>query len=120
MSEEQVVVIQPHAEVVWAAIKRRDMDDETLSQLQSVVPEAAAKQGKQPVLLDMTAVEFVPSSALGSLVMLNRRFKQEGRRFLLVGVHPQIRTTLAATRLDKLFEIHPGVEEALARVRGST
>jgi anti-sigma B factor antagonist len=113
MSEPQAIAIQPHAQVVWAVIQQRELNDTAIDQMQRQVSAAAAQQPSQPVVLDMSQVEFVPSLALGALVSLMRRLKQEGHRFILVGMHPDVRTTLAVTRLDKLFEIHPNLAEAL-------
>ncbi len=113
MSEPQAIAIQPHAQVVWAVIQRSRLDDAAIEQMQRQVTAAAAQQPSQPVVLDMSQVDFVPSLALGALVSLMRRLKQDGHRFLLVGVHPEVRTILAITRLDKLFEIYPTCAEAL-------
>jgi anti-anti-sigma factor len=118
MPESQAIAFQPHAEVVWAAVHQRRLDDAAIDEMQRRVPEAAAAQPDRPVVLDMTEVEFVPSLGLGALVMLMRRLRGEGRRFILVGLNPDVRSTLAVTRLDKLFEIQPTLEEALKHLDG--
>lgn len=117
MSEPQAVAIQPHAEVVWAVLERRELDDLASEQMQRDVSAAAAQKPGLPVVLDLSRVEYVPSLALGALVSLLRRLKGDGRRLLLVGIHPEVRATLAVTRLDKLFEIRTSLEEALNHLR---
>ena len=57
---------------------------------------------------------------LGALVGLMRSLKKEGRRFILVGLQPDLRTVLAITHLDKLLEIQPRLEDALNRLRTVT
>jgi anti-sigma B factor antagonist len=120
MSEPQAVAIQPHAEAVWAIIHHHTLDDATIDRMQKEVAAAAAQNATLPVILDLSNVRFVPSMGLGALVMLMRSLKQQGHRFLLVGLQPDVRTTLAVTRLDKLLEIHPRFEDALSQVRGGT
>jgi anti-anti-sigma factor len=117
MSEPQAVSIQPHAEVVWAVIHQPTLDEATIQRMQAEVTAAAAQQTNLPVILDMSKVSFIPSTGLGALVSLMRSLKKEGRRFILVGLQPEIRTALAVTHLDKLLEIHPRLEDALSRLR---
>jgi len=120
MSEPQAVSIQPHAEAVWAVVHRDALDEATIQQMQTEVTAAAARAAGLPVILDLSKVNFVPSSGLGALVTLMRAVKKEGRRFILVGLQPEVRTTLALTHLDKLLEIHPRFEDALNRLRSIT
>jgi anti-sigma B factor antagonist len=119
MSEPQAVSIQPHAEAVWAILQPDTLDEATIERMQAVVASAAAQTPNLPVILDMSNVHFVPSSGLGALVTLMRAIKKDGRRFILVGVQPEVRGTLALTHLDKLLEIHPRFEDALSRLRNT-
>jgi anti-sigma B factor antagonist len=120
MPEPQAVSIQPHTEAVWAIIHHDSLDEATLQQMQTEVVAATAQTTNLPVILDMSKVTFVPSSGLGVLVTLMRSIKKEGRRFILVGLQPDVRTTLAITHLDKLLEIYPRFEDALNRLRNIT
>jgi anti-sigma B factor antagonist len=119
MSESQVVTLQPHAEVVWATVQRQKLDDAVIAQMQQDVPAAAAQQPGRPVILDVSKVDFVPSEALGALVVLMRGLKKDGHRFILAGLHPEIRTLFSITRMDKLFEIQGNFDEALKAVRAA-
>jgi anti-anti-sigma factor len=118
MSVPPVVSIQPHAEVVWAVVQPCALDDLTVSQMQDEVLAAAALRRPAPVVLDLSNVTYIPSLGLGALVGLMRQLKQHGHRFVLVSLHPDVRATLALTRLDKLFEIHPRFEDAWSRLQG--
>ena len=120
MSDMPAVTIEPHAEVVWAAVHRRALDDAALDQLQRDTSAAAAQQPKLPVVVDLSEVAFIPSMGLGTLVMLMRNLKKNGQRLLLVGVQPEVRTVFAITRLDKLFEMHASLEAALNHLRGTS
>lgn len=120
MPDPSLVVIQAHAAAIWAAVQRPRLDDVSASALNPEILAAAEKQPGQPVVLDLSAVSYVPSLGLGSLVSLQRTFRQQGRRLILVGLHDDVRSTFAVTRLDKLFEIQPTFEAAVARVQGES
>src|SRR5262249_33848409 len=112
--------IEPHTEVLCAAVHCSALDDAACDQLQREVLSAAAQQPTLPILLDLTKVKYVPSMGLGTLVMLNRKLKDKGQRFVLAGVHSDVRTVLAITRLDKLFEMHADRAAALDHLRGTS
>jgi anti-anti-sigma factor len=103
-----------------AIIHHDSLDETVIQQMQTDVAAAAAQTTALPVILDMSNVSFVPSIGLGVLVKLMRSFKKEGRRFILVGLQPQVRATLAITHLDKLLEIYPRFEGAVQRLRSVT
>jgi anti-sigma B factor antagonist len=118
MPDTPAVSIQPHGEIICVVVHRSDLNDATLDQLQRDLSSAAAQRPHLPVALDLTQVKYVPSMALGTLVMLMRHLQKSKQRFLLMGLQPEVRTVLAITRLDKLFEIHPNLEAALAHLPG--
>jgi anti-sigma B factor antagonist len=120
MSEPQAVAIQPHAEAVWAILHPPTLDEAAIERMQAEVAAALAQKSNLPVILDMSNVSFVPSTGLGALVSLMRTIKKEGRRFMLVGLQPDVRTALAVTHLDKVLEIYPSFEDALNRLRSAT
>jgi anti-sigma B factor antagonist len=118
MSEAQVISVQPHEEAVIAVISQPRLDDTITERMQEQVSAAAAQRPALPVILDMSHVEYVPSLGLGALVGLMRRLRQDGHRFLLVGLQHEIRKLFAITRLDKLFEFRTSVDDALSHLRG--
>ncbi len=119
MSETSEVTITPHEEIILATVDCGQMRDEQANALQKEVTAAAEGTPELPVVVDMTKVEYIPSVTIGALVALWKRFDQAKRRFILVGLQPQIRKTLAVCRLDKVFEISESVDEALARIKQS-
>lgn len=117
MSQPNGVTTNAHDEVVWVTVHTARMDEASTERMRQEVTGAAGRKPTLPVVLDMTGVQFLPSLTLGALVALNRDFRQAGRRFMFVGVQPMVRQMFALTRLDRLFEIHPSIDEALARLR---
>jgi anti-anti-sigma factor len=114
-SEPQVISIQPHAEAVWAVVQAEKLDESTIDRMQEDIVAAAAQKANLPVVLDMSKVGFVASAGLGGLVTLSRTFKKDGRRFVLVGLQPELRSLLGLTHLDRLLEIQTTLEEAMKR-----
>ncbi len=117
MSDCECVTVQPGDEILHAVVECADMDDERTREVQAKIIEAGAQARHLPVVLDMTKVQFVPSLSLAALVTTLREFRQAGQRFILVGVQPTVRGTLAITHLDRLFEIYDDVNDALEQIR---
>lgn len=120
MSENKSLVIKTNDEIVLATLECARMEDEHARAVQTEVIAAAAQAPNLPIVLDMSKVEMLPSLSIGALVTLLQKFKQDGQRFMLVGLRPKARETLTVCRLDKLFEICDSLEEALSRIRQSS
>src|SRR5688572_15630595 len=61
--------------------------------------------GRARLVLNLAAVEYLPSMALGKLVMLNRKAEAANGRLALCCLTPIVAETLASTHLDSLFNI---------------
>lgn len=120
MSASQTIEIKTDEEIILARLQCTRMEDEQTQAMQTEVLAAAEEVSRLPVVLDMSKVEMLPSLSIGALVTLLQKFKQDGRRFVLVGLQPKARETLAVCRLDKLFDICESLEEALSRIRQSS
>lgn len=75
------------------------------------------KDDAKHVILDLSHVDFIDSSGLGAIVAA---MKQMGRdRVLhLAGAQPNVDKVFRLTRMDKIFKIHPNVDQALAAEPG--
>ena len=106
--------IRPHEEVLHIAVLKRTLDESATHDLVDHVLTAAVEVPAKPIVLDMTAVKFAPSVALGALVKLAKSFKFDGRRLGIICVDSRIRKTIKITRLHELLEIHDSLERFLA------
>lgn len=70
--------------------------------------------GSKAVVLDLSAVRFVDSSGLGALLAGHKNAGLKEGRFALSGVQERVQSMFELTRLHRVFEIHPSVEDALA------
>jgi anti-sigma B factor antagonist len=117
MSEQEAVSIESRSEVILARVAGDRMGEENVQEVQSALVAAASQLPGVPVALDLSAVSFLSSAGIGVLVALVRKFKQDGRRFMLIGLQGPVRETLTVCRLIKLFEVHESVDAAMAQTR---
>lgn len=117
MSENTVLLVHPHEEMVWAEVQHAEFDEELTLKLQQEFLALTGQIRQLPVVLDTSKVTFLPSLSIGALVGFLTEFKKAGRRFILVGLQPTVREILAITHLDKIFEIYDGVDDALEQIR---
>ncbi len=73
------------------------------------------EQGAHLLLLDLSGVAFLDSSALGALIATAKRMGPLGR-FGVSGVQPAVARLFALTHMDRVFSIHPSTEAALSRL----
>lgn len=72
-------------------------------------------KGKQPLLVELSAVTYMDSSGVASLVEGFQTARQQGSEFGLAAVARPVLSVLKLARLDKVFPIHASVDERLAR-----
>jgi anti-sigma B factor antagonist len=74
-----------------------------------------AEAGDRPkLLLDFGNVDHLSSAALGMLINVNNRVKQQSGQLRLSNIRPAIMEVFEITKLNKLFKILPTRADALA------
>jgi anti-sigma B factor antagonist len=81
---------------------------ETVSVFQDAVRAASAPA----LILDLSEVPYVDSSALGAFVQVYVSCQKANRRLALVGLNHRVRGLLQISSLDLLFVTFPTVAEA--------
>ena len=66
------------------------------------------------LVVDMTAVEFMDSSGLGTLVEALRWSRRNGGQLKLVGLADNVRSVFEIARLETVFEIYDTEAEAFS------
>ncbi len=64
------------------------------------------------LILDLSQVNYIDSSGVGSLVEIFRRLKKEDRKMILVNPSDRVCGVLEITRLDQFFTIVETTSEA--------
>ena len=96
-----------------------EMDAATVRHLDTVIDEAIT-QHENHVVLDASAVTFVDSTGITSLISGLRRLNRSRRRLALA--FPQggpLHRALEVTGLDHTFECHSTVDEAVTALDGA-
>jgi len=65
------------------------------------------------VVLDLSRLRFLDSSALGSFLSCLRKLNSKGGELKLSGVSRQVRTIIELVRMHRIFDIHATKEEAV-------
>jgi anti-sigma B factor antagonist len=72
------------------------------------------EEGGRRLVVDLSSVNFIDSSGLGALLSGYKNASQRGGTLILSGPRPRVRAMFDLTRLNRVFEIYPRLQEALA------
>ena len=88
---------------------------QTFASMEQILFDALLGGGwaAQTVLLDMDAVPFVDSCAIGWLIKCQRQFKAGGGTLVLHSLQPNVRNVLSLLKIERVVPI--AVDEAAAR-----
>jgi len=103
-SESGAAVIALSGRLVFG----RDLD-----QLESAVKKLV-EEGQKRTILDATALDYVDSAAIGTLVSCLTQAKKAGSELRLAGANPRIVRLFSMTGVDKLLPVYPSIAEAAA------
>jgi anti-sigma B factor antagonist len=70
--------------------------------------------GANCVVVDLSGVRLMDSSALGTLVLMFKVLDNAGGRLCLAGPRPLVRTVLSVTSVDRAIDVYDTVEAAEA------
>lgn len=79
---------------------------------------SAIDEGVSRILIDLTRVHFIDSSALGVLIGGVKRLKDRDGRLVLVSVDENVNWIFQITGLNSVFDIYTSRNEALASFTG--
>ena len=85
--------------------------------MRAVFSDVAAENAGAAVVLDLTAVSFLDSTALGTIVGLLRRVRESGGELRVVLPETQARRIFEVTTLERALDVYPSREAALAGAR---
>jgi anti-sigma B factor antagonist len=93
-----------------AAMLRGDpFSDELFAQLE----DAVERSGRRKFVLDVGAVQYVASAAMGKLVGLNRKARAAAATLAVCNVTPSVARVLEVTRLRDVLLTYASEEEAV-------
>ncbi|MGI9101312.1 MAG: STAS domain-containing protein [Terriglobales bacterium] len=80
---------------------------DTCAQLQSTVRPLLSET--KSLVLDLTGVNYIDSSALGAIVGLKLSSKRAGCRLTLINLTPRVKELFSMTRLTEVLGEHEGM-----------
>jgi len=89
-----------------------DVDLESSPRARTVLLDCVGQN--RTVLVDMSAIAYIDSSGVASLVEAFQSARKAGSRFALVAVSEAALRVLQLARLDRSFSIHASLDDALA------
>jgi anti-anti-sigma factor len=92
-----------------------ELDLHTAGCLQARIEEADAV-GAGTVLVDLSEISFIDSSALEVLVRESKRLEGRGHSLVLVTNDPRTRRILEVTGLDRVLRAYATLQDALAEL----
>ena len=93
---------------------RGDVDLQSSPEARKVLLEAVARG--TGVLVDLSAVDYIDSSGVASLVESYQKARKQGQGYVLVSVSNGAFRVLELARLDKVFTICGTISEGLEEI----
>lgn len=92
-----------------------EIDLQTSPSVRAAILETLAL--KQPMVIDLTAVRYIDSSGVASLVEGFQTARRQGGAFILAGVSASAMRVFQLARLDRVFALAETVPQALTQAR---
>ncbi len=88
-----------------------DIDLQTAPQLGDALRDLAARGGTR-IVVDLSEVAFLDSSALGALVAANRDIEERGGTLAVAAPRPHVGKVFTLTRLSDVIPVYATLDEA--------
>jgi anti-sigma B factor antagonist len=110
-------------------VEKRRIEGMTLLRLEGVIKlgesaeflsqtlERSLAEESGHVLIDFSSINYIDSTGIGELVGYLGRFREIGRKLILINPSDRIRKLLHVARLDELFTTYDSLEAALKAER---
>lgn len=68
------------------------------------------------LILDFKGIEFIDSSAIGVLILVVKKSKQNSGKFVFCNVSNQVLDLIQIMQLESVFQIYSTLEEAISKI----
>ena len=106
------VKTETHADVVVIYVREERCDAHNSEELKSEM-NRLFESGTKNLLIDLKEVRFIDSSGLGALVSGFKNASTRQGSIKLCSLQTQVKSMFELTRLHRVFDIFPSVDEAL-------
>ncbi|ABV32912.1 MULTISPECIES: STAS domain-containing protein [Pseudothermotoga] len=98
---------------VWIIRPNGELDMSNSAELKEQIKREFIHQGKVDLIIDLSHVDYMDSSALGVLIGLQKSCRLNGGALILCGLEENLKRIFKMTSLDSVFSIRATVEDAL-------
>ena len=95
-------------------VDRNILDEANIQQIGEEISRLIDEQPQPRLLISFSNVDHLSSAALGTLITINNKVRAKDGQLRLANIDPQIVEIFAITKLDRLFQIHEGTDQAMA------
>ncbi len=95
-------------------VDRKILDTANIQELGDELFSLVEDDQRQKLLLNFSHVEFLSSSALNKLILLDRVVGKHQGKLALCNLRPEIQEVFVITRLNQMFTIYEEEADALA------
>lgn len=96
------------------SLKDERLDASNSGELRDIILGLLRAEG-QRLIMDLSAVSFIDSSGLGTLLNSRKDAYHCSGSIALTGLQPRVQSMLELTRLNQIFDIFPTLEDAIAK-----
>jgi anti-sigma B factor antagonist len=112
-TESKLMVHNEGDAVVVQFVDRNILDEASIQQIGQELGDLVDNADSPKFLISFENVDHLSSAALGTLITINNKVRQQDGQLRLANIDPQIYEVFTITKLDKLFQIHETTEQAL-------
>jgi len=102
---------------VVVIIPEGELDVTNSNTFKNRITEEFLDKGKVNIVIDMSNVGYMDSSALGTIISLYKNCRMNGGSFAIAGLIDTVRRLFSITALDKVVPIYDTVEDAIKSMR---
>jgi len=89
------------------------LDEMNITEIGEALGDLVQAKERPRLLLDFANVDHLSSAALGMLISVNSKLKEQNGQLRLASIKPQIMEVFVITKLNRVFRICPTRVEAL-------
>lgn len=97
---------------------RKILEELSIQEIGEELQQVVSAESGIKLLLNFTNVDHLSSAALGMLITLNKRVKEQKGDLKLSNINRQIYEVFKITRLNRVFDIHDTAEQAQSGFQG--
>jgi len=95
-------------------IDRNILDEANIQLIGEEIAGLIDAEPSPRLLISFANVDHLSSAALGTLITINKKVRNNSGQLRLAQIDPQIYEVFVITKLNKLFQIHDTVDQAIA------